>query len=316
MKVISNKTMYKMKKYFLGTCIAAFTAFSCTEQHTTYSGNDYVMFTDTLQTRAIQNGETYYDIPVSATTAQNYDRTYAVEVVDEGTNAIEGKHFNLESNTITIKAGELATAVKLRCGFDNMEDTDSLGVMLRLVTDNSNIWDTYGNYTKVVFRKSCPFDINMFTGEGNNYAKLVSTYFDDFMQTTSVILLRPKKSDDPNDDPNTIILPDFFYKGYDMKVVFDTTDPLEPKLLWDPQVVGTTAEAFMGNVWGDDKLRAMQPQGVMSYYNVCQNYFLQYMTLYVEGVGTVGTYLNVVEWISEAEYRKLERELGLNNNKE
>ena len=52
---------------------------------------------------------------------------------------------------------------------------------------------------------------------------------------------------------------------------------------------------------------------VMSYYNVCQHYFLQYMTLYVEGVGQVGTFLNVVEWISKAEYEKLERDLGLNN---
>lgn len=304
-----------MKKYLfgLGVTVAAAMFSACSETHSTYSGPDYVMFADTFQVCAIQDGETYYDIPVAATTAQGYDRTYGVEVVDKGTNAIEGKHFSLASNTITIKAGELATAVKIRGGFNNMEDTDSLGVMLRLVTDKKNIWDAYGAETKVVFRKACPLDMNLFVGEGNNYAKLTSTFFDEYMQGTSVILLRPELSTDPKDEPNTIVLPDFLYKGYDMKVTFDTSDPLSPNLKWDPQVVGSTGEAFQGNVWGDDKLRAMQPQGVMSYYNVCQHYFLQYMTLYVEGVGQVGTFLNVVEWISKAEYEKLERDLGLNN---
>ena len=111
-----------MKKYLFGLSITVAAAMlsSCNESHSTYSGPDYVMFADTFQVCAIQNGETYYDIPVSATTAQGYDRTYGVEVVDKGTNAIEGKHFSLASNSITIKAGELAPAVKIRGGFDNM----------------------------------------------------------------------------------------------------------------------------------------------------------------------------------------------------
>lgn len=304
--------MNRMKKYLFGLGIGMFALSmgSCSDSHSTYSGPDYVMFADTFQVCAVQDSETYYEVQVSATVVQSYDRNIGVEVVDKGTNAIEGRHFTLESNTLTIPAGQLSTAVRLRFGYDQFNDTDSLGVMLRLVTDKDKVWSEYGTDTKVLFQKSCPFNIDQFTGE-KAYAKLTSTYFEEFMQGTSVILLRPTRSTDPKDTPNTIVLPDFLYKGYDMKVEFDTTDPMRPELIWEPQIIGTTGEAFQGNVWGDDKLRAIQPQGAMSYYNVCQNYFLQYMTLYVEGVGTVGTYLNIVEWITEAEYRKLERELGI-----
>lgn len=91
------------------------------------------MFSDSLQTIAIQNSETYYDIPISATTACDYDRTYAVEVVDKGSNAIEGLHYELQSNSVTIKAGELASSVKIKGFYENFEDTDSLGINLRLV---------------------------------------------------------------------------------------------------------------------------------------------------------------------------------------
>lgn len=278
----------------------------CNESYVTYKGPDYVMFADTLQTLAIQDDETYYDVPVSVTTACDYDRTYAVEVVDEGSNAIEGKHYDLASNNVTIKAGELSSSVRLRGYFSNFEDTDSIGVMLRLVADKSKLWDIYGTDTKVVLQKVCPFSLDTFTG----YAKLTSTFFDDYMQQTSVRLLETRVSTDSEDAPNTIILPDYLYDGYDIKVTFNTENPLEPILEWEPQVVGTTAEAFAGSVWGDDKLRVKEPDGVNSYFNVCQNFILQYMTFYVENVGTVGTYISIVEWISEAEYKKLKAELG------
>ena len=47
---------------------------------------------------------------------------------------------------------------------------------------------------------------------------------------------------------------------------------------------------------------------MFSFYNVCQNFFLQYMTFYVNNVGVVGTYANVVEWISEEEYNYLKKQ--------
>lgn len=273
----------------------------CSEENATYSGPDYVMFSDTLQTIAVQSDDTYYDIPVTATTACDYDRTYSVEVVDKGSNAIEGVHYDLQSNNVTIKAGERTSSIKIRGHYNNFEDTDSIGVMLRLTADKDKIWDLYGRDTKVVLVKVCPFDINTFVG----YAVLTSTFFTDYMQTTEMRLLITEK--DPEVE-NGIILKNFLYDGYDIKVSFNTDNPLQPLLEMEPQVVGSTAEAFQGSVWGDDKLRVMNATGTISYYNVCQNFFFQYMTFYVNGVGTVGTYANVVEWISKEEYDYLKKQ--------
>lgn len=273
----------------------------CSEENATYSGPDYVMFSDTLQTIAVQSDDTYYDIPVTATTACDYDRTYSVEVVDKGSNAIEGVHYDLQSNNVTIKAGERTSSIKIRGHYNNFEDTDSIGVMLRLTADKDKIWDLYGRDTKVVLVKLCPFDINTFVG----YAVLTSTFFTDYMQTTEMRLLTTEK--DPEVE-NGIILKNFLYDGYDIKVSFNTDNPLQPLLEMEPQVVGSTVEAFQGSWHGDDKLRVMNATGAISYYNVCQNFFFQYMTFYVNGVGTVGTYANVVEWISKEEYDYLKKQ--------
>lgn len=273
----------------------------CSEENATYSGPDYVMFSDTLQTIAVQSDDTYYDIPVTATTACDYDRTYSVEVVDKGSNAIEGVHYDLQSNNVTIKAGERTSSIKIRGHYNNFEETDSIGVMLRLTADKDKIWDLYGRDTKVVLVKVCPFDINTFVG----YAVLTSTFFTDYMQTTEMRLLTTEK--DPEVE-NGIILKNFLYDGYDIKVSFNTDNPLQPLLEMEPQVVGSTVEAFQGSWHGDDKLRVMNTTGAISYYNVCQNFFFQYMTFYVNGVGTVGTYANVVEWISKEEYDYLKKQ--------
>lgn len=274
----------------------------CSNDVVTYDGPDYVMFSDTLQSVAVQDGETYYDIPVSVTRACDYDRTYSVEVIDKGSNAIEGLHYDLESYNVTIKAGELASAVKIRGHFDRFEDTDSIGVTLRLTADDDKIWDIYGRDTKVVLVKVCPFDVNNFVG----HAVLTSTFFADYMSNTEMRLITTEK--DPEVE-NGIILKDFLYDGYDIRVNFDADEPLEPVLNMYPeeQVVGSTGEVFQ-TIWGDDKLRVMQPQGAVSYFNVCQGFFLQYMTFYVENVGTVGTYINIVEWISEREYNYLKKQ--------
>ena len=69
-----------------------------------YEGPNYILFSDTLTVLAVQNNEEVFDIPVAATEACSYDRTVAVEVIDQKSNAIEGKHYTIESNTITIKA--------------------------------------------------------------------------------------------------------------------------------------------------------------------------------------------------------------------
>lgn len=259
------------------------------------------MFSDSIQQIAIQDDTTYHEIPVVATTVCEYDRTFGVEVVDKGSNAIEGLHYDLESNTVVIAAGKLTSSVKIRGHFDQYDDTDSIGIMLRLVAGKDKIWDVHGTDTKVILVKVCPFDINDFVG----HAVLTSTFFDEYMTTTDKRLIETELSSEVK---NGIVLKDFMYDGYDITVSFDSSNPLTPILNMEPQVIGLTKDAFQGNVFGNGKLMVMQPAGAISYYNVCQNFFFQYMTFYVDGVGTVGTYANVVEWISEEEYNYLKKQ--------
>lgn len=292
-----------MNKYLSVVLLSCATFFlvACEADKITYEGPDYIMFSDSLQTIAIQDSETYHEIPVVATTVCDYDRTFAVELIDKESNAIEGVHYDLASNTVTIKAGETEGAVKIRGHFDDFEDTDSIGISLRLVVSKDKVWSLYGDNTKVVLVKVCPFDIERFVG----HAVLTSMFFTEYMPTTDLRLIETLR--DP-EEKNGIILKDFLYDGYDIKVRFNTDDPLEPKLEMDPQIVALASEPFQGAIWGDNKLRVSQPANVTSFFNVCQGFFFQYMTFYVNEVGTVGTYANVVEWISDDEYEYLKRQ--------
>lgn len=290
-----------MKRLFIriGVIVAVVAGLSaCGEaDRTTYDGPEYVMFSDSLSYFPVQNSDDWYNIPVASTVAYDYDRTYAVEVEDKNSNAVENKHYVFESNTVTIKAGERSANLRMKGIYENIGDTDSLAVSLRLVAKEGVQWGLYGTKTRVQIMKVCPFDLNVFTG----YCKLNSTYFRDYMTATS---LRVLKSDIVAGEENTIAVHDFFYSGYDLKIKFDQKKPLEPFIEWEDQVIGSTAEAF-GTIHGNGKLMVTQPTVYVSYYNVCQKFMLMYITLYVKDVGTVGTYVNILEWISDEEAQQL-----------
>ena len=56
-------------------------------------------------------------------------------------------------------------------------------------------------------------------------------------------------------EDNTIILHDFFYKNYDLKIKYDPSDPLKPFVEFDDQIIGSTAEAF-GTIYGQNHILA------------------------------------------------------------
>ena len=267
-----------------------------------YDGPNYILFSDTLTVLAVQNNEEVFDIPVAATEACSYDRTVAVEVIDKKSNAIEGKHYTIESNTITIKAGERAANVRIRGNYDAIAATDSLGLTLRLLTQQADQWDLYEkNYeAKVILQKCCPFDINLFNG----YAVLTSTYMQEFMPNVDNRLI---KAIIDSEEENTIIMKDFFYDGYDVKIRFTTNDILNPLIEMDEQTFASTAEAF-GTNYGDGYLHLYQPSSGVSYYSTCEQFIFQYFTLYVPGMAgnnVVGTFASAIEWVSADEAKRL-----------
>ena len=292
-----------MKKLFIG-CITVITVLmglaGCNSERTTYEGPNYLMFSDTLYRYAVQETGEVFNVPVSATVLADYDRTFAVEVVDSISDAVEGKHYRLLSNTVTIKAGECSANVQVQGIYDNIDIDDYLTVGLRLVIPKEEQWSLYGIDSKVVLQKACSFDINSFTG----YCKVTSTFFDDYMQTVTMRLI--KTSVNPEEE-NSVILHDLYYNGHDIVLDFDRDNLLEPLVSMEEQVCGTTAEAF-GTIYGDGNLLMYQPTMYTSYYSTCEKFVLQYVTLHVDGVGTVGTYVNILEWISDAEAEKLKEQ--------
>lgn len=297
-----------MKKLLIG-CVAAVAALiglaGCEQDKVVYSGPNYLMFSDTLYHYAVQETNEIFDVPVSATVSADYDRTFAVEVIDSKSNAIEGKHYKILSNTVTIKAGEMAANVEVQGNYENIGITDSLGFALRLIVPETEQWEMYGTETKVVLQKVCPFDINSFTG----YCKVTSTYFMSYMENVDIRLVTSEVAEG---EENTIVIHGFYYDGYDTKIKFNRDDALQPLIEMDEHVCASTGEAF-GTIYGNGKLLMSQPTNYTSYYNTCQNFIFQFVTLSVDNkdgteYGTVGTFMNIIEWISEAEAEKLKEQ--------
>ena len=71
------------------------------------------MFADSISTNLVQRDNSRFTVAVASTVARNYDRTFGVEVVDAGSNAIEGKHYRLLTSSVTIPAGKLAADVEV-----------------------------------------------------------------------------------------------------------------------------------------------------------------------------------------------------------
>ena len=299
-----------MKKLLIGcmAAVAALIAFSgCDQDKVVYSGPNYLMFSDTLYTYAVQETNEIFNVPVSATVPANYDRTFGVEVIDKESNAVEGKHYKILSNTVTIKAGEMSTDVKVQGLYKNIGITDSLGFALRLVIPDTEQWSLYKNEAKVVMQKICPFDIKNFKG----YCKVTSSYLSSDYYPKKVDL-RLVTSDILEGKENTIVVHGLYFDGYDMEIKFNRKDVLEPLVEMEEQICGSTGEAF-NTIHGDGKLRLNQPTAYTSFYSTNENFILQYVTMSVNNkdgsyYGTVGTFVNVLEWISEAEAEKLKEQ--------
>lgn len=297
-----------MSKKILFSAIVSLISFvcftSCEEERTVYSGQQYIMFADTLSVIGVEDNGEYADIYISATKAMDKDQTLAVEVIEQESSAIEGVHYTIESNTVVIKAGELSTSIRIRGHYENLTVDENLPeIKLRLISPEETQWNLYeskGLETKVMLQKVCPFDINAFTG----YAMITSTFLYNYVGGYNRLI---KTEVDPFEE-NTIIMRDFYYDGYDVKLRFTTNDPLNPLIEMDDQPLVTTGEAF-GTKYGDGMLHIYQPSNYVSYYSSCEKFIYQYITLWVPGMAagtnTVGTFIQAIEWISDDEARVL-----------
>ncbi len=297
--------MKKLPIYIL----VALALFSCKEQYTKYSDAEYVMFADSISTNMVQKEQSRFTVAVSSTVARSYDRTFGVEVVDAGSNAIEGKHYRLLTSSVTIPAGKLAADVEVEGIYDNIEATDSLGFQLRLVMPEQLKWSLYPNSdcTKVTMYKSCPFDRNTFTG----YAVLSSLLLRDY-PGENVSFQRLVYTEAHPTEESMIIVRSAFYDGYDITLTLHSEDAAEPRITMDKDQVLSDEASVFGQILGDNHILGDDSPYYTSYFNTCQRFAVLWLRVYVENlgttIGTVGNYYNVIEWISDEEADRLKRE--------
>ncbi len=294
--------------FVLATLLGA--AVSCDEQYVTYNDAEYVMFSEALSQNMVLADGGVFSVPVASTVACDYDRTFGVEIIDEGSNAIEGVHYRLRSNTITIPAGERATAVEVQGLYDNIAPTDSLGFVMQLVMPEQLKWNEVypdSDRTKVVMYKSCPFDVNNFTGP----CMLTSIFLYNFPGTNTSYQRLIETELHPTEE-NTVILRDALFDGYDLTITFHPENPANPLVTMDSDQVVSDEASVLGWVLGDDHILASHSSYYDSYFNSCQRFVELWMHVYVENVGesvgTIGEFYNVLEWITEEEAEELRRE--------
>lgn len=296
-----------MKRYtFLKVILGAFgmlaltTMVCCESERQIYDGPNYIMFSSERHDLGVMDSEEWFEIPITATRTADHDRNVGVEIIAARSSAIYGMHYTIESTTVTIPAGKLNAMLRIKGYPDAISVSDNLGITLNLVLEDEDVWEEYGTETEVYLHKCCPLDMNAFTG----YAVLTSTWIMQYMNAESLLV----KTHLDDTMPNTIVVESMYYDGYDIRITFLNENRLEPFIeMPEPQVAGSTGEAF-GTIYGNGKLMMMQPADSGSYYSPCEGFLLQYVTMYVEEVGTVGTYANILEWISDDEAERIMRE--------
>lgn len=285
-------------------------ATGCNSDSKTYTDAEYIMFTDTLSTNMVFPDEAYFSVPIASTVACDYDRTFAVEVIDQGSNAIEGYHYRLKSNTITIKAGERTANVEVAGYYDHIQDTDSLGFKLHLLIPDQTRWNLYADndQTKVVLYKGCNYDLDTFCG----WCVVTSMLLYDYPSALDQNYQRLIYTEKHPTEPNTIILHDFLYNGYDVTMKLPDEDPNETVVEMDEDQVLSDEQTVFGQINADNKILGTVSPYYDSYYNTCQKSVALWLYVYLKNigtmVGTVGHYYNVLEWVSLEEAVRLKTE--------
>ncbi len=301
--------MKQIIRYITIVFLAVASLSGCKEHYVTYSDAEYVMFADTLAVYPVQKDVDYFSIPVVSTVVKDYDRTFGVEIIDKGSNAIEKLHYSLKSNTITIKAGENRADVLVHGYYDNIEATDSLGFTLQLVMDEELVMPLYGKQAKAVLMKSCPFDINDFTG----YCVLTSMFLYNYSVTGNY--QRLVYTEKHPTEENMIICRSWIRDGYDVTMTFNADDPMSPLVTMEEGQVASDEGSFFGIAYGDDKILVTNSSLYDSVFYPCGRYLYIWAQMYVENlgeaVGTVGHFYNIMEWISDEEAERLRKEEGM-----
>lgn len=305
---------HTLKVHFFAGFLAAgllFSAAGCDTPRPTYSAGEYVMFADSVSVNMILQDQEYFSVPIATTKACAYDRNFGVEILDRNSTAIERLHYRLQSNTVTIPAGKLSAEVRVHADYDKFESGDTLRFTLRLVMPEQLIWNLYGNTTRVEMVKSCPFSEADFSG----WCVVTSMFLNTYPGVENRSMQRLVRTEPHPAKEHTVILHDWLFTGYDVELEFDPSDPAAPLVSMAPDQVLSDEQSVFGQINGDDRILVADSPVRPSYFNACERYVSLWIRAYVENlgepVGTVGTFYNILEWVSDEEAERLQRENGM-----
>lgn len=305
--IMKHFTAYTVLVMLLGSMLQA-----CDAEYKTYSDAEYVLFSDTLSVNMVWQGQEFFTVPVVSTVTCGYDRTFGVEVIGRGSNAVEGRHYRLRTNSITIPAGQRRADVEVEGIYDNIGPTDSLGFILSLVMPEALEWNLYPEHTrtKVTMRKSCPFDIHGFEG----WCVLTSTLLLEYPGRNTSYQRLVRSEVHPTEE-NAIIVHDALYDGYGIVLRFEPDDPANPLVCMDADQQLSDEVSVFGQINGDNRILAEGSRQQPSTFSSCERFVSLWMRVYVNDmdtpVGTVGYYFSVLEWVSDEEADRLRREEGM-----
>lgn len=127
--------------------------FSCEkndEKDLLYDGPNYVSFiNDVSSFTAVQGEANQFGVEIGVTTSSTSDRTFTIEIDADASTGVEGTHFNLDSKTITVKAGEFRGSVTLTPIFDALP-TLGMDVVYNLVSEDLADFSIAGHSVQVL----------------------------------------------------------------------------------------------------------------------------------------------------------------------
>lgn len=151
--------------YILFIALSALFLTGCENDTITYSGPDFVSFSEATISKAIRAGEDgVVSIEIGCAGKSNEARTFTVAVDAANTTAVEGTDFDFVSKTVTIPAGEYVGKLQIKGNYDNLTP-EGVTLTLKLNADEAMIQE--GTTTVCKLNLSRFFEFNMDWLEGD-----------------------------------------------------------------------------------------------------------------------------------------------------
>lgn len=145
--------------YILFIALSALFLTGCENDTITYSGPDFVSFSEATISKAIRADEDgVVSIEIGCAGKSNEARTFTVAVDAANTTAVEGTDFDFVSKTVTIPAGEYVGKLQIKGNYDNLTP-EGVTLTLKLNVDEGMIQE--GTTHSIKINLSRFFEVNM-----------------------------------------------------------------------------------------------------------------------------------------------------------